>query len=268
MAKNIDASGIQFRMLNKKKGPAVWAPRAQADKKAYQFRMKDILEKKDRLDIKQEIVEEIITAKKKVEGVITQTKIIYKAKIVILTSGTFLQGLIHIGELRYSAGRAGEFAAQNLSLNLRNLGFEVRRLKTGTPPRVNRRSIDFSQLQIQEGDKNPQPFSFSNSEISQSQIPCYLTYTNEKVHHLILKNIQRAPLYNGQINSTGPRYCPSIESKVMRFPKKSRHQIFLEPEGRNTEEIYLNGLATSLPVDIQLCCLKIRQKKSAYFRAK
>lgn len=256
MAKNIDASGIQFRMLNKKKGPAVWAPRAQADKKAYQFRMKDILEKKDRLDIKQEIVEEIITAKKKVEGVITQTKIIYKAKIVILTSGTFLQGLIHIGELRYSAGRAGEFAAQNLSLNLRNLGFEVRRLKTGTPPRVNRRSIDFSQLQIQEGDKNPQPFSFSNSEISQSQIPCYLTYTNEKVHHLILKNIQRAPLYNGQINSTGPRYCPSIESKVMRFPKKSRHQIFLEPEGRNTEEIYLNGLATSLPVDIQLSMLK------------
>lgn len=256
LAKNIDATGIQFKMLNKRKGPAVWAPRAQADKKAYQFRMKKILEEQENLDTKQEIVEEILISGGRVEGVLTQNKMVYKAKIVILTTGTFLQGLIHIGEFKYSAGRAGEFAAQNLSLNLRNLGFELRRLKTGTPPRVNKRSIDFSQLQIQEGDNNPQPFSFSNSEISQSQIPCYLTYTNEEVHQIISKNINRAPLYNGQINSTGPRYCPSIESKVVRFPHKPKHQIFLEPEGRDTEEIYLNGLATSLPVDIQLAMLK------------
>ena len=256
LAKNIDATGIQFRMLNKRKGPAVWAPRAQADKKAYQFRMKKVLEEQENLDTKQEIVEEILVSGGRVEGVLTQNKTVYKAKIVILTTGTFLQGLIHIGEFKYSAGRAGEFAAQNLSLNLRNLGFELRRLKTGTPPRVNRRSIDFSQLQIQEGDNNPQPFSFSNSEINQTQIPCYLTYTNEKVHRLILENIQCAPLYNGQINSTGPRYCPSIESKVVRFSHKPKHQIFLEPEGRDTEEIYLNGLATSLPVDIQLAMLK------------
>jgi len=256
MAKNIDATGIQFRMLNKRKGPAVWAPRAQADKKAYQFRMKKVLEEQKNLETKQEIVEEILVSGGKVDGVLTQTRTLYKAKVVILTTGTFLQGLIHIGEFKYSAGRAGEFAAQRLSLSLRNLGFEVRRLKTGTPPRVNRRSIDFSQLQIQEGDSNPQPFSFSNSKISQSQIPCYLTYTNEKVHQIISENLQRAPLYNGQINSTGPRYCPSIESKIVRFPHKSKHQIFLEPEGRNTEEIYLNGLATSLPVDIQLAMLR------------
>lgn len=256
IAKNIDATGIQFRMLNKKKGPAVWAPRAQADKKAYQFRMKRVLEQQGNLDTKQEIVEEILIAGGRVDGIVTQNKTIYKTKIVILTAGTFLQGLIHIGEFKYSAGRAGEVAAQNLSLNLRNLGFELRRLKTGTPPRVNRRSIDFSQLQIQEGDSNPQPFSFFSSKINQPQIPCHLTYTNEKVHQIISKNIQRAPLYNGQINSIGPRYCPSIESKIVRFPHKLRHQIFLEPEGRDTEEIYLNGLATSLPVDIQLAMLK------------
>ncbi|RKY38446.1 MAG: tRNA uridine-5-carboxymethylaminomethyl(34) synthesis enzyme MnmG [Candidatus Omnitrophota bacterium] len=256
MAKNIDATGIQFRMLNKKKGPAVWAPRAQADKKAYQFRMKKVLEEQKHLQVKQEIVEEVLVSGGKVEGVLTQTKTIYKAKIVILTTGTFLQGLIHIGELRYPAGRAGEFSAQNLSVSLRNLGFEVRRLKTGTPPRVNRRSIDFSRLQIQEGDEDPQPFSFSTPKITQKQIPCYITYTNERVHQLILQNLSRAPLYNGQITSTGPRYCPSIESKVVRFPHKSRHQIFLEPEGRNTEEIYLNGLATSLPIDIQIAMLK------------
>ncbi|MCK4860109.1 MAG: tRNA uridine-5-carboxymethylaminomethyl(34) synthesis enzyme MnmG [Candidatus Omnitrophica bacterium] len=256
MAKNIDATGIQFRMLNKRKGPAVWAPRAQADKKAYQFRMKAVLEGQENLDVKQEIVEEVLVSGSKVDGVWTQTKTIYKARTVILTAGTFLQGLIHIGEFKCSAGRAGEFAAQNLSTNLRNLGFEVRRLKTGTPPRVNKRSIDFSQLQMQKGDEHPQPFSFANSKITQSQIPCYLTYTNKKAHQLILENIKRVPLYNGQINSTGPRYCPSIESKVVRFPHKHKHQVFLEPEGRDTEEIYLNGLATSLPMDIQIAVLK------------
>ena len=256
MAKNIDQTGIQFRMLNTNRGPAVWGPRAQADKKSYQFNLKYTLEKQKNLDLKQELVEEIAVKNKKAIGVITHNRIFYPGKTIIVTTGTFLKGLIHIGELKIAAGRAGEFPAEKLSANLRKLGFEIGRLKTGTPPRINRTSIDFSRTEIQKGDKKPSPFSFSTEKITQSQIPCYITYTNEKTHKIIRKNLHRAPLYTGQIKGTGPRYCPSIEVKIVNFPEKERHQIFLEPEGKNTGEIYLNGLATSIPVDIQLDVLR------------
>ncbi|PIW33671.1 MAG: tRNA uridine-5-carboxymethylaminomethyl(34) synthesis enzyme MnmG [bacterium (Candidatus Ratteibacteria) CG15_BIG_FIL_POST_REV_8_21_14_020_41_12] len=252
MGKNIDKTGIQFRMLNTKKGPAVWGPRAQADKKSYQFGLKHTLEKEENLDLKQELVEEILVKEKKVIGVITHHQTLYYGKAIILTTGTFLKGLIHIGELKIAAGRAGEFPAEKLSDNLKKLGFAIGRLKTGTPPRINRNSIDFSKTEIQNGDKKPTPFSFSTERIRQPQIPCYITYTNEKCHKIIRKNLKRAPLYTGQIKGIGPRYCPSIEVKIVNFPQKERHQIFLEPEGINTEEIYLNGFATSIPVDVQL----------------
>ncbi len=256
MGKNIDQTGIQFRMLNTNRGPAVWGPRAQADKKSYQFNLKHTLEKQENLDLKQELVEAIVVKNKKATGVITQNKILYSGKTIIVTTGTFLKGLIHIGELKIAAGRAGEFPAKKLSDNLRKLGFKIGRLKTGTPPRINRNSIDFSQTKIQEGDQQPSPFSFFSEKITQSQIPCHITYTNEKTHKIIRENLDRAPLYTGQIKGIGPRYCPSIEVKIVNFPEKERHQIFLEPEGRNTEEIYLNGLATSIPVDVQLDVLR------------
>jgi len=196
--------------------------------------------------------EEILVKEKKVIGVITHHQTLYYGKAIILTTGTFLKGLIHIGELKIAAGRAGEFPAEKLSDNLKKLGFAIGRLKTGTPPRINRNSIDFSKTEIQNGDKKPTPFSFSTERIRQPQIPCYITYTNEKCHKIIRKNLKRAPLYTGQIKGIGPRYCPSIEVKIVNFPQKERHQIFLEPEGINTEEIYLNGFATSIPVDVQL----------------
>jgi len=256
MAKNIDRTGIQFRMLNTNRGPAVWGPRAQADKKSYQFNLKYTLEKQKNLDLKQELVEEIAVKNKKAIGVITHNQILYSGKAIIVTTGTFLKGLIHIGELKIAAGRAGEFPAEKLSANLRKLGFEIGRLKTGTPPRINRNSIDFSRTEIQKGDKKPSPFSFSTEKITQTQIPCHITYTTEKTNKIIRKNLDRAPLYTGQIKGTGPRYCPSIEVKIVNFPEKEKHQIFLEPEGRNTREIYLNGLATSIPVDVQLDILR------------
>ncbi len=256
MGKNIDQTGIQFRMLNTNRGPAVWGPRAQADKKSYQFNLKYTLEKQKNLDLKQELVEEIAVKNKKAIGVITHNQILYPGKTIIVTTGTFLKGLIHIGELKIAAGRAGEFPAEKLSANLRKIGFEIGRLKTGTPPRINKNSIDFSRTEIQKGDKKPSPFSFSTEKITQSQIPCHITYTTEKTNKIIRKNLHRAPLYTGQIKGTGPRYCPSIEVKIVNFPEKERHQIFLEPEGKNTGEIYLNGLATSIPVDVQLDVLR------------
>jgi tRNA uridine 5-carboxymethylaminomethyl modification enzyme len=252
MAKNIDATGIQFRTLNMKKGPAVRSSRAQADKKAYQFRMKHVLEAQENLDVKQGLVDGLLVEGKKLKGVVTHTGIAYVGRTVILTTGTFLKGLIHIGDMSYSSGRAGEPSAENLSDSLRELGFEIGRLKTGTPQRVDAGTVDFSSLIIQPGDEPPRPFSYSTEKISQTQIPCYLTYTNEETHRIIRENLHRSALYSGRISGVGPRYCPSVEVKVVRFPDKDRHQLFLEPEGRDTREIYVNGLSMSLPEDIQL----------------
>lgn len=253
MARIIDRTGIQFRMLNTKKGPAVQAPRAQADKKAYQLEMKYMLENEKNLLIRQDMVEEILTERNAVKGVVTKRKMKYTAGAVILTTGTFLRGMIHIGLLTYRAGRAEEFSAENLSLSLKRLGLKLGRLKTGTPARINGRSIDFARTTEQKGDKNPVPFSFSTERIDREQVSCYLTHTNEKTHALIRKNLDRSPLYGPKrtIRGVGPRYCPSIEDKVVKFPHHKQHQIFLEPEGIRTEEYYVNGFSTSLPEDVQ-----------------
>ncbi|MBM4064498.1 MAG: tRNA uridine-5-carboxymethylaminomethyl(34) synthesis enzyme MnmG [Planctomycetes bacterium] len=251
MAKVTDETGIQFRMLNTKKGPAVHSPRAQADKKAYQFSMKNRVENQSNLFIRQEIVDDLIVDNKKVVGLIGQSGIKYKAKAVILTTGTFLKGLIHIGEFTTSGGRTGELSSEKLSDSLRRNGFEVGRLKTGTSPRLNGRTIDYKPLTSQNGDEDPQPFSFSTKKITCSQVPCYITYTNPTTHRIITSNLNRAPLYTGQIKSVGPRYCPSLEDKVVRFSGKDQHQIFLEPEGLNTLEVYCNGISTSMPHDVQ-----------------
>jgi tRNA uridine 5-carboxymethylaminomethyl modification enzyme len=271
MAKNIDATGIQFRVLNMRKGPAVRSSRAQADKKDYQFRMKYILESQDNLDLKQGMADKLIVENSMVKGVITTTGIAYLSRTVIITTGTFLKGLIHIGDLSYSSGRAGEPSAEGLSSSLRELGFEIGRLKTGTPPRINARTVDFSSLSIQPGDEPPKPFSFSTEKIIQSQIPCHLTYTTEETNKIIRENLTRSAMYSGRIVGVGPRYCPSVEVKIVRFPDKNQHQIFLEPEGRNTHEIYVNGLSMSLPEDIQLQVLhsiigleKVEMMRPAY----
>ncbi len=252
MGKNIDKTGIQFRRLNTKKGPAVRSSRAQADKKAYQYEMKRVLECQENLDIKQVLIEELLTESGKCIGILSQTQTAYLAKTVILTTGTFLKGLVHIGDVSYSAGRAGESSAEKLSESFLKLGFEIGRLKTGTPPRVNSHTVDFDAMEIQLGDEIPRPFSFSTEKISQPQMPCYITYTNEKTHQLIRDNLHRSAMHSGRIVGIGPRYCPSIEDKVVRFADKDRHQIFVEPEGRDTDEIYLNGISTSLPEDVQV----------------
>lgn len=256
MAKVTDKTGIQFRLLNTKKGPAVQAPRAQADKKLYQWTMKKQLEEQQNLDIKQETIEEIIIENRKASGVVCQTGMRYKSKAIIVTTGTFLNGLIHIGLTSFPAGRMGEFSSSKFSDSLRSLHFDIKRLKTGTPARINKRTIDFSKIEVQQGDAVPVPFSFSTDRIEREQIPCYITYTNSETHKFILDNLDRSPLYGGKIKGVGPRYCPSIEDKVVRFSNKERHQIFLEPEGINTEEVYLNGLSTSLPQDIQISMLR------------
>lgn len=252
MAKNIDETGIQFRQLNTKKGPAVRSSRAQADKQRYQYEMKRVLEQEPHLDIKQMLVDALLTENGECTGVLSHTQTAYLAKTVILTTGTFLKGLVHIGGVCYSAGRAGESSAEKLSESFLSLGFEIGRLKTGTPPRVNEHSVNFDVIEIQPGDENPRPFSFSTEKITQSQIPCYLTYTNEKTHQIIRDNLHRSAMYSGRITGIGPRYCPSIEDKVVRFADKDRHQIFVEPEGRDTNEIYLNGISASLPEDVQV----------------
>lgn len=251
MAKVTDETGIQFRMLNTKKGPAVHSPRAQADKKAYQLLMKQRLENQNNLFLRQEIVDNLIVENKRVIGLISQSGIRYKAKAVILTTGTFLKGLIHIGEFCTSGGRNGELSSEKLSDSLREIGFEVGRLKTGTSPRLNGRTIHYETLIPQYGDENPQPFSFSTEKINRSQVPCYITYTNPTTHKIIMSNLDRAPLYTGQIKSTGPRYCPSLEDKIVRFSGKDQHQVFLEPEGVHTLEVYCNGVSTSMPHDVQ-----------------
>jgi tRNA uridine 5-carboxymethylaminomethyl modification enzyme len=256
MAKNIDATGIQFRTLNTRKGPAVRASRAQADKLKYRLRMVSILESQENLDIKQALIEKILTKKNKVIGVETNIKEKYLAKSVIITTGTFLRGLIHVGLVNYSSGRAGEFASNALSDSLKNLGLSLGRLKTGTTPRLDGKTIDFSKLKAQPGDTPIKPFSFSTKSIKQKQLPCYITFTNKKTHKIILDNLDKSPLYSGVIEGIGPRYCPSIEDKVVRFSDKERHQIFLEPEGYETKEYYPNGISTSLPADVQIKLLR------------
>ena len=252
MARNIDATGLQFRMLNQRRGPAVQAPRAQADKKAYQFRMKEVLENQPRLDVKQGLLEDLIVKNRRLEAVITKAKTVFAAKTAILTTGTFLKGLIHVGDFSYSAGRAGEQAADKASDGLSQLGFELGRLKTGTPPRVNARSIDFAACEEQPGDHDPRPFSYQTDRIAQEQLSCYLTTTTRETHDIIRTSLDRSAMYSGRIRGVGPRYCPSIEDKIVRFPDKEGHQIFLEPEGYHTREVYLNGLSMSLPEDVQL----------------
>ncbi|MFH1675043.1 MAG: tRNA uridine-5-carboxymethylaminomethyl(34) synthesis enzyme MnmG [Pseudomonadota bacterium] len=256
MAKNIDATGIQFRRLNTKKGPAVQSSRAQADKEQYRLHMKQVLENQDNLDIKQGVVDELIVEDGAVKGVVTSIGEHYPGRTVILTTGTFLQGLIHIGLKNFSAGRMGDPPSIKLSENLKKLGFRMGRFKTGTTPRLDGRTIDFSKLTPQYGDEPPIPFSFDTESISQKQVPCYITYTNEQTHEIIRSGLERSPLFAGVIEGVGARYCPSIEDKVVRFPEKPRHQIFLEPMGLGTTEIYPNGVPTSLPVDIQLKMLR------------
>ena len=255
MGQAIDATGIQFRMLNRRKGPAMHSPRAQADKKAYQQEIKRIVEDQENLDLRQEIVENILTEttgeSSRVVGVRVKGDATYRAAAVILTTGTFLQALMHTGEAKVAGGRAGEGTSSGISGALNRLGFRLERFKTGTPPRLNGRTIDFNRTEIQPGDENPQAFSFMTQSLDVEQLPCWITYTNEKVHALIRENLQRAPMYSGQINSSGPRYCPSIEDKVVRFADKDQHQLFLEPEGRHTHEVYVNGISTSLPRDVQ-----------------
>ncbi len=252
MGRAIDETGIQFRTLNTKKGPAVRASRAQADKALYRQRMKRVLETCPGLTLRQGSVEKLIIRDGEVKGVETQIGERFDGRRIILTTGTFLNGLIHVGDRNFSAGRAGDFAAHGLSESLTDLGFNVGRLKTGTCPRLDSRSIDYSKLQIQIGDENPTPFSFSNERITQRQVPCHITYTNAKTHEIIRAGIHRSPMYSGVIKSRGPRYCPSIEDKIVRFGDKERHQIFLEPEGLDTIEVYPNGLSTSLPLDVQI----------------
>ena len=252
MGQAIDETGIQFRILNTKKGPAVRASRAQADKALYRQRMKRVLEACQNLTLRQGSVESLIVDGGKVTGVETQVGEQFLAHKVILTTGTFLKGLIHIGDRNYSAGRAGDFAVHGLSESLVNLGFKVGRLKTGTCPRLDSRSIDFAKLAAQPGDEHPIPFSFANEKITQRQVPCHITYTNGRTHEIIRAALHRSPMYSGVIKSRGPRYCPSIEDKIHRFSDKERHQIFLEPEGLDTVEIYPNGLSTSLPLDVQI----------------
>ena len=253
MGVNTDQTGIQFRMLNKKKGPAVWAPRAQCDKKAYQFRMKWIVESQTNLDVKQAMVEELIVENDQIRGAVTKIGMRYDADTIIVTTGTFLRGLIHIGESQVEAGRAAEPSSIGLSDSLNKLGFELGRLKTGTPPRVNRRSIDFTKMDVQHGDEQPSCMSFRTMPMFHvEQIPCYITYTTNQTKELIQANIHRSPLYSGKIKGVGPRYCPSIEDKIIKFSEKERHQIFLEPEGRQTNEFYVNGASSSLPEDVQI----------------
>jgi tRNA uridine 5-carboxymethylaminomethyl modification enzyme len=274
MGRAIDATGIQFRMLNCRKGPAMHSPRAQADKKLYQAEVKRIVEEQPNLALRQEVVEDLLTEEgsgfgvqgsvldflnpelrtlgaPRIVGVRVRGDAEYRARAVVLTTGTFLQALMHTGEAQTPGGRGGEGTTAGISGALRRLGVRLERFKTGTPPRLNGRTIDYDRTQVQPGDERPQPFSFLTDRLELEQLPCHLTYTNEAVHALIRANLARAPMYSGQINSSGPRYCPSIEDKVVRFAEKTQHQLFLEPEGRNTREVYVNGVSTSLPRDVQ-----------------
>ncbi len=276
MAEVTDAVGIQFRLLNTSRGPAVWSPRAQCDKQAYRLKMRQVLESQPNLQIKQAEVAELWVAgetpgapgpapsfgadlgecaPRRVQGLRLRDGRTIAARAVVVTTGTFLNGLIHCGEQTYPAGRSGEPASILLGESLKALGLRHCRLKTGTPPRLDGRTIDFSRFQPQPGDADPTPFSFRTRRITQPQVPCYIAYTTAETHRIIRDNVHRSPMYSGQIHSIGPRYCPSIEDKIVKFPDKHTHQLFLEPEGLNTHEIYLNGMSTSLPVEVQLAIL-------------
>ena len=273
MGLNTDATGIQFRMLNASKGPSVRGPRAQCDKKAYQFRLKATCERQERLDLKQGHIAEILTHGDRVAGVSTQLGVTYECATVVVTTGTFLQGLMHVGLRQTAGGRMGD-SASGLSASLLKLGFELQRLKTGTPPRLLKRSIDFSRLDLQQGDVPPLPFSYSISELQRGpndiftlnewrdgmfhveQLPCAITYTTAETHRIVRENLDKSPLYCGRIEGIGPRYCPSLEDKVVRFADKDRHQLFLEPEGRHTDEYYINGCSTSLPFEVQVAFIR------------
>ncbi|KRQ85949.1 tRNA uridine 5-carboxymethylaminomethyl modification enzyme MnmG [Caloramator mitchellensis] len=252
MGINIDRTYIQSRMLNTSKGPAVHSLRAQADKKKYQFTMKKTLEEQENLYIKQDEVIGIEVEDGKVKGIKTKNGAFFECSAIVVTTGTYLKGRIFIGEVNYSGGPNGLFPANELSQSLLDLGITLRRFKTGTPARIHKRSVDFSKMIIQPGDENVVPFSFMSGDISREQVPCYLTYTSEKTHEIIRENMHRSPLFTGDIEGVGPRYCPSIEDKVTKFPDKERHQIFIEPEGEDTDELYVQGMSSSLPEDVQI----------------
>src|SRR2546428_482061 len=269
MGEVTDAVGIQFRLLNTSRGPAVWSPRAQCDKQAYRLKMREVLESQANLKIKQAEVADLIvqeisggqhssSARRRCYGIRLRDGRTVRADAVIITTGTFLNGLIHCGEQQYPAGRSGEAAAVLLGESLKKLGLRGCRLKTGTPPRLDGRTIDWSVFQVQPGDPDPTPFSFRTKRVAHhdSQVPLYIAYTTQETHRIIRENVHRSPMYSGQIKSIGPRYCPSIEDKIVKFPDKITHQLFLEPEGLTTHEIYLNGMSTSLPVEVQLAILK------------
>jgi tRNA uridine 5-carboxymethylaminomethyl modification enzyme len=264
MGEVTDAVGIQFRLLNTSRGPAVWSPRAQCDKQQYRLKMREVLESQTNLYIKQAEVAELIVenAENTAKGGCATTGIKLRdgrrvrAGAVVITTGTFLNGLIHCGEQTYPAGRSGEPPSQLLGESLKLLGLRGCRLKTGTPPRLDGRTIDWSRFAVQPGDEDPTPFSFRTKKIQQKQVPCYLAFTTEETHRVIRENVHRSPMYSGQIKSIGPRYCPSIEDKIVKFPDKLQHQLFLEPEGLNTHEIYVNGMSTSMPIDVQLAVIK------------
>ncbi|MEK7275117.1 MAG: tRNA uridine-5-carboxymethylaminomethyl(34) synthesis enzyme MnmG, partial [Candidatus Desantisbacteria bacterium] len=275
MAKIIDKTGIQFRMLNTKKGPSVRSLRAQADRKQYQLAAKDAVESQGNLDIKQAMVEEILVeeatplAGSRIVGVKVQEQntsgekgekgeknVFYSTQALIITTGTFLNGLIHVGDVSLPGGRIGELASLGLSDSLKNLGLHMGRLKTGTSPRIDKKTVDFSRLQVQNGDTEPRPFSFSTGKIEREQVPCYITHTTPTTHEIIKDNLDKSPLYGGRIQGTGVRYCPSIEDKIVKFSEKTSHQVFIEPEGYDVDELYLNGLSTSLPEMVQLEMLR------------
>ena len=245
MARAIDATAIQFRMLNTRKGPAMRGPRAQADKRAYQDEVRRLLEETPGLELRQETVEELLVENSRVIGLRCASDRVYRAPCVVLACGTFMRGLLHCGEKQMPGGRIGEPAAEGISESLLRLGFELKRFKTGTPPRINAKTIDYDKIEMQPGDAFPVPFSFMNDSVHIDQIPCWMTYTNPRLHQFLRERFDDAPVFNGQIESTGPRYCPSIETKVVRFAEKDRHQLYLEPESRRTHEVYINGLSTS-----------------------
>jgi len=251
-----DFSAIQFRMLNRSKGPAMWSPRVQSDRNMFSKLWRESLEKASNLDFYQESVVELLILKNRLCGVITSLGSKIYSKAVILTNGTFLNGLIHIGDKNFAGGRVGESPSRGLTSNLEDLGFTSGRMKTGTPPRVDGRSLNYDLMEIQEGDKKPSKFSFLNTHLLKSQKPCHITYTSSVVHDILRTGFERSPMFNGRIKSIGPRYCPSIEDKINRFEDKDRHQLFVEPEGWNTIEVYVNGFSTSLPEEIQYAALK------------
>ncbi|HKD44023.1 MAG TPA: tRNA uridine-5-carboxymethylaminomethyl(34) synthesis enzyme MnmG, partial [Candidatus Angelobacter sp.] len=269
MGEVTDAVGIQFRLLNTSRGPAVWSPRAQCDKQQYRLKMREVLESQPNLVVKQAEVAELIVEEpgdspqrhpdagdRVARGIKLRDGRTVGGQAVIITTGTFLNGLIHCGEQTYPAGRSGEPPSQLLGESLKLLGLRGCRLKTGTPPRLDGRSIDWSRFEMQPGDADPTPFSFRTHRIAQKQLPCYVAFTSRETHRIIRENVHRSPMYSGQIKSIGPRYCPSIEDKIVKFPDKATHQLFLEPEGLNTHEIYVNGMSTSMPIDVQLAMIK------------